>query len=196
MAFIEMVSDEDASEEVRKLFEQAREERGYVPNYLRLFAHRPAVYDAWRGLLGSITVNMDPRRYELATVAAARKMRSTYCTLAHGKVLLDRFLEAGQLREVAVDHHAAGLDDVDVAVMDLAEKVADDATAVIPADIERLRELGLSDTEILDVVLTAAVRAFYSKTLDALCVEADALFNELQPELRESLVVGRPIARS
>jgi uncharacterized peroxidase-related enzyme len=196
MAFIELVSDQDAPAEVRKLFDDARRERGYVPNYLRLFAHRPAVYDAWRGLLGSITENIDARRYELATVAAARQMRSTYCTLAHGKVLLDRFLDAEQLRDTLLDHRAANLDEVDVAVMDLAEKVADDATAVIPADIEGLRELGLTDEEIFDVVLVAAVRAFYSKTLDALCIEADALYNELEPALRQTLTVGRPIERA
>jgi alkylhydroperoxidase family enzyme len=147
-----------------------------------------------RGLLGSVTENMDARRYELVTIAAARKLGSTYCTLAHGKVLLDRFLDAGQLHDAVLDHHAANLDGVDVAVMDLAEKVADDATAVIPADVERLRELGLTDAEILDVVLAAAVRCFYSKTLDALCVQADAVYNELEPALRETLTVGRPIA--
>jgi len=32
-----------------------------------------------------------------------------------------------------------------------AEKVVDDATAVIQADIDRLRDLGLSDVELLDV---------------------------------------------
>jgi uncharacterized peroxidase-related enzyme len=194
MAFIELVSDDDATAEARSLFDAAEQERGHVPNYLRLFAHRPAVYDAWRGLLGSVTENMDARRYELVTIAAARKLGSTYCTLAHGKVLLDRFLDAGQLHDAVLDHHAANLDGVDVAVMDLAEKVADDATAVIPADVERLRELGLTDAEILDVVLAAAVRCFYSKTLDALCVQADAVYNELEPALRETLTVGRPIA--
>jgi len=141
-----------------------------------------------------VTANIDARRYELATVGAARKLRSTYCTLAHGTVLLDRFLEANELRDVVVDHHAAGLDEIEIAIMDLAEKVADDATAVIPADVERLRELGLSDAEIFDVVLTAAVRCFFSKTLDALCVQADSVFNELAPALRQTLTVGRPIA--
>ena len=194
MAFIGLISDSEASEEVRTLFEEAERERGYVPNYLRLFAHRPAVYEAWRNLLRSVTANIDARRYELATVGAARKLRSTYCTLAHGTVLLDRFLEANELRDVVVDHHAAGLDEIEVAIMDLAEKVADDATAVIPADVERLRELGLSDAEIFDVVLTAAVRCFFSKTLDALCVQADSVFNELAPALRQTLTVGRPIA--
>jgi hypothetical protein len=44
------------------------------------------------------------------------------------------------------------------------------------------------------VVLAAAARAFFSKTLDALCVEPDASYSELEPSLRETLTVGRPIA--
>lgn len=165
-----------------------------MPNYVRLFARRPAVYAAWRQLLASITADMDERRYELATVAAASTLRSSYCTLAHGKVLADRFLEPAVVKDVVVDRHTAGLDEVELAVMDLTEKVVDDATAVIPSDIDRLRELGLSDTEILDVVLVAAARCFFSKTLDALCVEPDVAYADLDPGLRDSLTVGRPIA--
>jgi alkylhydroperoxidase family enzyme len=83
-----------------------------------------------------------------------------------------------------------------VAVVDLAEKVADDATAVTEADVERLRDLGLSDADIFDVVAAAAARCFFSKTLDALCIQADPVLAELDPELREVLAVGRPIAAS
>jgi alkylhydroperoxidase family enzyme len=78
--------------------------------------------------------------------------------------------------------------------MELAEKVVDDATSVTAADLDRLRGLGLDDGEIVDVVLAAAARCFFSKTLDALGVEPDARFAELEPGLRDSLVVGRPIA--
>ena len=98
------------------------------------------------------------------------------------------------MREIALDHRTAGLDEIDVAVMDLAEKVVDDATSIDDADLQRLRDLGLSETEIMDVVLAAAARCFFSKTLDALGVRADASYHELAPELREALVVGRPIA--
>jgi len=66
---------------------------------------------------------------------------------------------------------------------------------VTQADIERLRGLGLSDAEILDVVLAAAARCFFSKTLDALGCDPDAAFNDLiAPALRDALTVGRPIA--
>ncbi|MDQ6842092.1 MAG: peroxidase, partial [Actinomycetota bacterium] len=82
----------------------------------------------------------------------------------------------------------------DVAVMDLADKVAADATTIHQADIDRLRSLGLSDIEILDVVLAAAARSFFSKTLDALGIQADAKYADLDAPLREALTVGRPIA--
>src|SRR5438045_1469796 len=87
-------------------------------------------------------------------LAAARRLRSSYCCLAHGKVLHERF--ADPVRDIALDHRSAGLDAVDVAVMDLAERVVDDAAAIEDADLQLLRDLGLSDTEIMDVVLAAA----------------------------------------
>jgi uncharacterized peroxidase-related enzyme len=189
MAFIDLIDDSE-------IFERDRAALGYVPNYTRLFAHRPAVYEAWLQLKDAISGSMDTRRYELATVAAARTLRSSYCTLAHGKVLADRFLQPAQVRDIVLDHRNASLDEVDVAVMDLAEKVAGDATEVTEADIERLRDLGLSDAEIFDVVAAAAARCFFSKTLDALCTQADPVFAELEPELRDVLTVGRPIAES
>jgi alkylhydroperoxidase family enzyme len=134
----------------------------------------------------------DLRRFELVTLAAARRLRSSYCCLAHGTVLVEPFGEP--VLEIALDHLAAGLDEVDVAVMDLAERVVDDATSIGDADLQRLRDLGLSETEIMDVVLAAAARNFFSKTLDALDVRPDASFREMEPRLRETLVVGRPIA--
>ena len=162
-------------------------------NYERAFEARPDVYAAWGGLLGAIKANMDLRRYELATFAAAQRLRSSYCSLAHGKVLIEQFGEP--VLQIATDRSAAGLDDIDLAVMDLAERVVDDATSIDDADLQRLRDLGLSDEEIMDVVLTAAVRSFWTKTLDALGVQPDASYSELEPELREVLVVGRPIAQ-
>jgi alkylhydroperoxidase family enzyme len=161
-------------------------------NYERAFEQRPEVYAAWQRLNGAIKESMDLRRYELATLAAARRLRSSYCSLAHGKVLLERFGEP--VREIALDRRSAGLDEVDLAVMDLAERVVVDATSIGDADVQQLRDLGLSDADIMDVVLAAAARCFFSKTLDALGVLPDATYRELDPQLREALVVGRPIA--
>ena len=177
MPFIEPVDDEEFAAPDRAAL-------GYVPNYNRLFARRPAVYDAWKQLNGAIRSAMDLRRYELATVAAAEELRSSYCCLAHGKVLVDKFgLRPGD-----------AMSDEERAVQELARKVAGDALSVTEDDYERLRAFGLTDDEIFDVVLAAAARSFFSKTLDATGLQPDAAYRDLiEPDVREALTVGRPI---
>jgi uncharacterized peroxidase-related enzyme len=194
MAYIETVSEDQAGGDVEAMYETDRQVFGDLPNLTKVFSLRPDVYAAWRGLNGAIKSNMDLRRYELATLAAARRLRSSYCMLAHGSVLLRDYLDADAVRAAATDLHAAGLDDVDVAIMDFADKVAGDATSVTRDDVNRLRSLGLSDADILDVVAAVAARCFFSTALDALGAEPDAKYAELDPPLRDALTVGRPIA--
>jgi len=78
--------------------------------------------------------------------------------------------------------------------MDLTEQVVDDATSVSEADLQRLRDLGLSHEEVIVEILAAAARCFFSKTLDALRLRPDPGYRDLEPGLRQVLVVGRPIA--
>jgi len=188
MTFIETVPEADATGATAEIYAGDRELNGFLPNFTQAFSLRPEVYSAWRQLNGTIKSGMDLRRYELATIAAAARLRSSYCTLAHGSVLVDTgFLSPDELTAVVSDHHAAGLDEAEVAVMDLAAKIVEDATSVEQADVDRLRSLGLSDQEIMDVVLAAAVRCFFSKVIDALGAEPDAKYAGLDPALR----VGR-----
>jgi uncharacterized peroxidase-related enzyme len=196
MTYIGTVPDDEATGQVAEQYEADRERLGYVANYTRAFSHRPVVYAAWVQLNTSIKAGMDLRRYELATLAAARRLGSSYCCLAHGKVLRDQFLEPSALLEIVRDHRSADLDPGDVAVMDLAAKVAEDATAVTSDDIDRLRAFGLTDGDVLSVILAAAARSFFSKVLDATGTQADAAYRALEPELQEALVVGRPIEGS
>jgi uncharacterized peroxidase-related enzyme len=196
MTFIETVPEDQATDGAAEIYAADRGALGLLPNFTQAFSLRPEVYAAWRELNGAIKSDMDLRRYELATIAAARRLRSSYCMLAHGSVLLERFLDADDLRTVVSDDPGAALDETDVAIMELAEKVVDDATTITQADIDRMRSLGLSDKDILGVVLAAAARCFFSKALDALGVQPDAKYAALDPTLRDALTVGRPIAQA
>ena len=164
-------------------------------NYERAFAERPEVLAAWGQLNGAIKAGMDPRRYELASVAAARAARCSYCMLAHGSVLAGTHMSAGDVQAIA-EGDVSGLDPLEIAVMELAERIALDAADITQDDIDELRELGLPDEEVLDVVLAAAARCFFAKVLDGVGALADARFAEMEPGLRDALVVGRPIEGS
>jgi uncharacterized peroxidase-related enzyme len=183
MAFIRTTTEETAS--------PAAAAMGYVPNYTRTFALRPEVYEAWAQLSNAIKSGMDLRRYEIATFAAAKALRSSYCSLAHGKILADKFMPAEEVASLVTEPAS---DPVDRAVMEFARKVAVAADQVTQGDVDQLRELGLSDTDVLDVCLAAAARCFFSKTLDATGTTADPEYKDLlPPELVEVLTVGRPI---
>jgi uncharacterized peroxidase-related enzyme len=185
-----------ADDEAQALYDADLATSGYVANYTRVFALRPEVNAAWKQLNATLKNGMDQRRYELVTLAATRELRSSYCMLAHGKIVAERFHDEQTVVALAADHRSAGLDEVDVAVMDLAEKVARDATSVTQHDVDRLRELGLDDRDVFDVVATAALRCFFSKTLDALGAEPDNAYQAMSQSLKDQLTVGRPIATS
>jgi uncharacterized peroxidase-related enzyme len=194
MTFIDTVPPDAATGLVAEHYAADRETAGDVANLTRAFSLQPEVFGAWKQLNAAIKAGMDLRRYELATLAAARRLRSSYCMLAHGQILAERFLDAGSVRALAAEGDGAGVDAADRAVMALAEKIVDDATAVTQADIDGLREHGLADSEILGVILAASVRCFFSKVLDATGAQPDRRFAALDPALRDALTVGRPIA--
>jgi hypothetical protein len=78
MAFINIISEEQADGLLKELYEAANKLNGYVPNYVKAFSLRPEVYDAWSKLIGTIRSNMRLRRYELVTFATAMALKCTY----------------------------------------------------------------------------------------------------------------------
>jgi uncharacterized peroxidase-related enzyme len=191
MSFLETIDEGAARGKVAEQYEEEKSSRGYLPNYVQTFSLRPEVFDAWGSLITTIKGNMDLRRYELVTLAAAQALQSSYCSLAHGKILLDKFLDENALLDLVVQPSG---NEVDRAVMDLAGKVATDAPSVTEDDIETMRRVGLTDQEIFDVITAAAARAFFTKVLDGTGTRPDREYlSLLGDDLVDALAVGRPV---
>ena len=195
MSYLATIDEDGATGATAQMYEVDRSALGYVPNYTKIFSPRPEVYAAWKQLNGAIKSGMDLRRYEVATVAAARQLRSSYCALAHGEILANAHLDESAVRQLAGDAADVELDPLDAAIARLAEKVARAAADIEESDYDELRALGRSDVEILDIVLATAARCFFSTVLEATGTLADPVFTTRIPEvLRTALTVGRPIA--
>jgi uncharacterized peroxidase-related enzyme len=194
MAFVRTVPLSEAQGPVREMYRQIHDRLGHVPNWARAFSLRPGVRDGWVALLSSIQANLSVRSYELATLAAARALRSSYCALAHGSVLADKVFDAATVTAIMMDADELPLEPRERAMLAFVEKVVLHADRITAADVEGLRSHGYRDEEIFDVAAAAAARCFFSKLLDALGVQADSTFNDLDPSLRRALTVGRPVA--
>src|SRR4051794_29482981 len=176
--FINVPDESAVDEETAAWYERQRASWGYLPNYAAAFATRPDVARGWSALSNAVGKGMDRRRYEIATIAAARAYRSTYCMAAHSKFLRDDVGDETTMRAIASDPPGTSLDPDDRAVMDFAGKVAFEASSITEADVQQLREHGLTDADIVDVVFAAAARAFLTKVLDALGIQADTQLGE------------------
>jgi len=154
-----------------------------------------AAYDAWRALAAAVTSTMPPRRFELVTLVAARELRSTYCSVAHGAILAEQFIAEQDVVQLAAGDVPEALDDQERVVVAFAAKAALSAADITAGDVEVLRRNGLDDTEIFDVVLATAARCFFSTVLDATGTLADAEFaDRISDDLRRALTLGRAIA--
>ena len=166
-----------------------------MPNYAAAFSTRPDVAKAWNTLNATVRDGMDRRRFEIATIAAARALHSTYCTAAHSKFLRDVCGDEATMLSIAAEPSLAALSPQDRAVYEFAAKVAADAASIGQADVDRLRGVGLTDGDIADVVFAAAARSFFTRVLDALGAQLDVQTAQtFPPDVRPAMIVGRSIA--
>jgi len=195
--FITVPDEASVDDDVSRWYERQRASWGFLPNYALAFSTRPDIAEAWTALSNAVGKGMERRRYELATIAAARAVRSTYCLAAHSKFLRDDVGDEPTMRAILDDPSLASLDPTDRAVMEFATLVARDASSITNDDVQRLRDHGLSDADIADVTFAAAARCFFTKVLDALGAQPDPQLAEwFDPDTRQKVTVGRPIGGS
>jgi uncharacterized peroxidase-related enzyme len=193
MTFIRTIPVAEATGDVQAVYASAGGQAGHVPNYARPFSLRPEVWNAYGPLLRTIRGNLDPRRYELVTVAAAMALGSSYCALVQGQILGDKLLGMEQTEAFARDYRNSGLTDAEKAMVGYVRKIVLRADAIAQDDVDELRRHGFSDTEIFDIAAATAMRCFFSKLIDAVGTQPDQLHAAMEPTLRELLTVGRAI---
>jgi hypothetical protein len=128
-------------------------------------------------------------------IAAATAIRSSYCSLVHGRILATSYYSPGTVVSIAAEDTGDSLDAPDTAVVQFARKVVREAEKITEEDIDELRSLGFSEADIFNIILAAAGRCFFSKVLDATGTLPDAALRDMPDQLRAALTVGRDIAQ-
>jgi len=194
MAFIRTIPAAEASGDVQAMYERQAGFWGYLPDYAKVFCHRPEVMERWGRMLAAIKRPVDARRLELVTFVAAHELRHSGCSLAHGQKLAELIGEDAVIA-LANGQDSGVLSDAEKDIVRFARRIARDASRITSGEVEALREKHhLSDAEIFDIAAIAASRSFFTKLLDALGSEPDADYMKLEDRLRRTLTVGRPIA--
>ena len=93
--------------------------------------------------------------------------------------------------KIAHDYRSAGLDQKDLAMLEYAEKITLYPSQASEMDVDRLRQAGWSDEEILDIAAVTSYRNFITRMADALGVELTEDYKNLRRDYLESLMVGK-----
>ena len=191
---IDTVAEDLAEGLLAEWYRSQRGAWGFLPDFAGCFSTRPDVAKDWAALNRTIRGGMDRRRYELATIAAARALRSTYCTVAHASFLRDACGDLATVEALALAPDGSTLSGEDAAVYAFATKLARDASAIEQDDVDAIRAAGLSDADVADVVFAVAARAFFTKVLDGLGARLDrATAATFDPRVLQAMVVGQPV---
>lgn len=184
----------DHTAAAQRLFDDDVSEIGYVMNVSRLWAYQPATLTGLFGLMReAISGHMlTLRQRGILAAACAAAFGDSYCALAWGSKLAeaaDAQTASGVLR--GDDNRLTASEQ---AMARWARKVARNPSRTCEADVQALRDAGLSDPQIFAITTFVALRIALSTVNDALGVLPDASFRSTAPAaVLDAITFGRPI---
>ena len=151
----------DLPDDIKQMVLDVQEKAGFVPNVFLTLAHRPdelRAFFAYHDALMEKDSGLSKADREMIVVATSNDNSCQYCVIAHGAILRIRAKNDLIADQVAVNYRKADITPRQLAMLDFAMKVSNDAQSICDADFESLRAHGFSDEDIWDI---AAITAFF-----------------------------------
>lgn len=105
---------------------------------------------------------------ELGAIGASVVNRCIYCAAVHASRYNQLTRTEDHVREIFAEGEAAALPPREAAIFDFAVKLSKTPSVASEADMRALREAGLTDEEILDLVLSTALFGWANRLMHIL----------------------------
>lgn len=149
-----------------------------VSDYVLVLAHDPETLSPRTPLFNGIMYDrggLSRAERELGAIGASIVNRCIYCAAVHANRYNQLTKDETVTARVFKDGIDADLEPRDRAILEFAIKLSQCPPAANQADMKNLREVGLDDAEILDLILSAALFGWANRLMHTLGepVEAD-----------------------
>ncbi|WP_152362648.1 carboxymuconolactone decarboxylase family protein [Microlunatus speluncae] len=189
------LSEPAPDDAVRALYQDDLSSYGYVMNLTRLWARRPELLQGYLDVRAAAMADsgLTDREIALLVVVSASTRHDSYCSLAWGARLADR--ADTDTAAAVLGGDTARLPEREAALAEWAAKVAGDPNGTTAADVDRLREVGFDDAQILGATVFIALRMAFSTINGALGAQPDHQLAEAAPaSVLGAIDFGRPVA--
>lgn len=174
MAWIETIDEDDATGPLKAAYERIASSRGKVANIMKIHSLRPETMqvhtDLYKELLFART-DLSRAERELIAVVVSDANDCAYCVAHHRPALNAYWKDDERIDAVLADDPAADLSERQQALVTYSRALTHRPGAMTNADVEALRNAGLSDTAILDTAMVASYFNFVNRMALGLGVE-------------------------
>jgi uncharacterized peroxidase-related enzyme len=94
-------------------------------------------------------------------------MAVSICLVAHGAALREALGDPILADRITLDYKRAGLNDKHMAILDFAVRITKTPLECLEADLQKLRNIGLTEYEVWDVIEIAAMYNFTNRMSQA-----------------------------
>jgi uncharacterized peroxidase-related enzyme len=170
MALVSYVSNQDAPEKIKPVFEGMEKKIGVVPNVFRAMAHSPEMLEAFLALNGTLPkTKLDGKLRELAYIKTSELNGCDYCLHHHRGLGKKAGLNDRQVAETAQYETSEAYDELQREVMRFAEEVTRHVN-VTDAVYNRLKQK-LGDRELVELAMTVGIANFTNRVTETLRLE-------------------------
>lgn len=180
--------------QAQALFDEDIADTGFVWNVSRLWSYQPETVEQLFHLMSAAfkPSGLSFRQRGILVAATASTLGDSYCSLAWGGKLAGA--SDPQLASAVLTGSDEGLTEQEAAMATWARSVAKDPNATSPADVQKLRDTGLSDDQIFAITVFVSLRLAFSTVNDALGARPDAqLVASLPSAVVHAVTYGRPV---
>jgi uncharacterized peroxidase-related enzyme len=175
MSFVGKVSEAEACPELRVLYQQIRDNYGFLPNYFQALGRAPEVIERDRALAAVLLRDgvLPAVLKEQIMVVVSGINSSSYCIAAHMELLRKFGVEKALGRKLATDYANAPVGAKEKALFRFADKLTRSPSDIERADADAVLEAGWNETALLETVLTVAWAGFVNRVAFGLGLFAD-----------------------
>jgi len=182
MPHVPPLKGEKASKEVRAVYEEFHRRMSFPspPNFIMTQGHSPTVARGTWEVVRNVLVGGEIPRWtkEMMFVAISKDRKCQYCTAAHLACCRMFGVKPEVLEQLVRD--VSGLSDLKTRDMILfALKCSRNPQSLANKDYKTLRQHGLTQSEIVEVIAMSAFAVYANIIADATAMEPDKLFESM-----------------
>jgi uncharacterized peroxidase-related enzyme len=182
VSWLRVPDESSLPDEVQALYEPPREKLGFVPNVLRNFALRPIHLLRWNEHYEELMKGdsgLSKAEREMIAVVVSVANDCAYCIAAHSAALRKLTKDPALSDAIAADHSSARVEPRIHAALAYAEKLTREPTQMTEADVQRLRDAGWSDEDVMDIAEVTAMFNFSNRMASGLGWEPNPEYESL-----------------